>query len=252
MTPSVADALADELLRAGYKTIAFLETRHDGAPPDAPNAVRLAGQLGYSNAVVDRLVDLADEPVELDLGSTVGREQVGKTWLSADFRVVLGKNRTHRRCLYWGAIPAILGCYARSDRLRALSRGGRTLAESAVLLADRVPAHFAVLDGWVSGDGRGDDEGGGRATRTQGVLAGEDPLAVDWLAGELMGLNPALNPFVREALLRWGPLHLKRYGNLTPWAGWRNVRPLGAALAQVGDDFKRRRRPVDMVNGASS
>jgi uncharacterized protein (DUF362 family) len=241
--PEVALALAGILQGAGYSQIQFVESRVASRGAQAVPLAELARRHGYPADFAERLVDMVDDPVEVDLGSTVGKEVVGRAWLDADARIVLGKNRTHSHHLIWGTFGALLGCYARVDRFEALREGRRAPALSAVLLNARLPAHFAFLDAWVSGDGSAGDLHPGRPNQTRAVLASPAPLGVDWLAGEMMGLDPGLAPFLREAMLRHGVLHLQRIGNLTPWAPWKNVSLLGAALAQVLAEPRTSGRP---------
>jgi uncharacterized protein (DUF362 family) len=243
VAPEVALALAALLDAAGYRNTRFVESRIGlrGAPP--LSLAELAGRHGYPAAFAAGLVDLVDDAVELELGSTMGKELVGRAWVDADVRIVLGKNRTHSSQLLWGAFATLLGCYARVDRLEVLRRGRRTPAFAAVLLHARLPVHFAILDAWISGDGSANDQSPGRANATGAVLASPAPLAVDWLAAELMELDPGLSPMLREAMLRAGVLHLQRIGNLTPWQPWRNVSLLRAAVTQVTREPRTKGRP---------
>jgi hypothetical protein len=60
-------------------------------------------------------------------------------------------------------------------------------------------------------------------------------LALDWVLGELMALDgPELNPLIREALHRRGPLDLDRRGDLSELEPWRNPSARRVALSDVG------------------
>jgi uncharacterized protein DUF362 len=169
---------------------------------------------GYSSVTV--LSGEAGPVVSHDFGSVLGRHPVLASWHAADYRISFAACRTDPRCFYATTVANVLGC------IGSESRAGRaTFYERAVLVADRLPIHFALLDAWVSHDGVGN-----RPTATHSIIASTHPLAVDWVAGEKMSLDPALNFVVQEELHRWGRIALVRRGNQTPWNGWRNVRGL--------------------------
>jgi hypothetical protein len=170
-------------------------------------------------ACVDVVAGQATDLVDVDAGP-LGRVAVARPWHDADVRILVAHNRVHRRWLYLGALSTALGPVHAPARL-PVSVG---VACRAALEA--LPVAFAVTDAWQSRDRSGPRD-------TRAVLAGHDPFAVDWLAGEKMDLDPSLNPIVREGLLRWGRVRLLRRGNLTPWEPWRNATPLGAVIAEA-------------------
>jgi hypothetical protein len=45
-----------------------------------------------------------------------------------------------------------------------------------------------------------------------------------------MGVNPADNFVIRDALQRWGPIEITRVGDMAPWHPWANVRPFVVSL----------------------
>jgi hypothetical protein len=177
------------------------------------DAVRRAGA-----ATVARVECPSTDTVEIELGAGLGRAAVARAWHDADFRVLIGHNRAHPRWLYGGAMLAVL---------RAL--GSPVRGELPVVcraLLEALPVHFAALDAWSSRDRS-------RTRATGAVLVSRNAFALDWMAGEKMDLDPALNGVVREGVLRWGRIRLDRRGNETPWDPWANATVLGAALADV-------------------
>jgi hypothetical protein len=170
-------------------------------------------------AGVDVVAGKATDVVDVDAGP-LGRVAVPRTWPDADLRILVAHNRAHRRWMYLGALSTALATVHAPARLPVAV----PVACRAVLEA--LPVAFAVTDAWESRD-----RSGSRDTRA--ILAGHDPFAVDWLAGEKMDLDPSLNPIVREGLLRRGRARLVRRGNLTPWEPWRNATPLGAVIADA-------------------
>lgn len=190
------------------------------APPTDPElvaeVVAVVRAAGFRSVTP---VGVADGPaVSHDFGSVLGRHPVYVSWQAADYRISFAACRTDPRCFYATTVANVLGCIPET---RAAPAGRATFYERAVLVADRLPIHFALLDAWVSHDGVGN-----RPCATHSIIASTHPLAVDWVAGEKMGLDPALNFVVQEELHRWGRIELVRRGNQTPWNGWRNVRGL--------------------------
>ena len=221
--PDLVDLLTDEigsvgsfgsvgsLGSAGVSSITVLVDRLEGAE-------RYVARLKKVNYTV---ASMADQPEPYDLESFAGETPIGKAWLDADFRISFGKVRTSRPYFYEATITNVgLGLAGPVTEGRRHANGLRPERfEEDVLLVDRLPVHFGFADAWLSADG----PRGRRLKSTRTLLAAEQLLAVDWVVGEKMGLDPALNPVIQEAMYRWGTLHLIRQGNTTPWAGWKNV-----------------------------
>jgi len=68
--------------------------------------------------------------------------------------------------------------------------------------------YFAVVDGIVAGEGNGPIE---PIPRKAGILlAGFDPVALDWASAHLMGFDPSSIPLTRQAALGWKYSPLRR------------------------------------------
>jgi Domain of unknown function (DUF362) len=210
---ALVERLATTLREHGYTAIAVVESPI-GRNPEGEVA-RRAAAAGYS-ADGYRLADLYEERVPFDYGSVLGVATAGRTWVEADFRVSFARCATNRLCFYSASLANLFGCLPEPDKLRRYAGRGHEFYECCVLVADRLPVHFGVLDA-----------PGGE------MLASESLLPLDWVAGEKMALAPELNPIVHEALLRWGRLHVIRRGNVSPWQPWRNVRPATVVALDV-------------------
>jgi uncharacterized protein (DUF362 family) len=176
----------------------------------------LAAAAGYSGEGY-RIVDLSDEQVPFDYGGVLGEATAGRAWVEADYRVSFAKAKTRRRCFYSATLANLFGCLPRPDKLTWYAGPRHTYYECCVLIADRLPVDFGLVDAWPAEE----------------ILASANPFALDWVVGEKMELDPSLNPVVQEALLRWGRIHVTREGNLTAWASWRNVRPITVAALEL-------------------
>jgi uncharacterized protein (DUF362 family) len=233
--PALVERLVAVLAAEGFDDIAMVESAVKGLPPVA----EVARDAGYSVAGY-RLIDLSQEAVAFDYGSVLGPHVAGRTWRDADFRISFGKAKTQWQCLFGGAIANLYGCLPEPDKLRRYHGTGHEVQECCVLIADRLAVHFGIVDAWVGGDGRGTHARPRKARSTATLLASEDLLALDWVVGEKMGLDPNLGLLVKEALLRWGRVQVVRRGNTTTWRPWDNVRPAKAAGAYLIEPALRR------------
>ncbi len=192
-------------------------------------ALLAARRIGYDGDLVDITVD----PVPFHYGGSIGDHPVGRAWRDADLRIVVGKVRSDAQLLYCGTLVASLACVPESSALGSRFRSAPDIAACANDVVQRLPVAFGVLDAWYSAEHAGRRRAG-RAVPTGSVLASQDLLAVDWVLGELMGLDgPELNPVVREAVQRRDPQPIDRRGDLADWAGWSNVAPLPAVIADL-------------------
>jgi uncharacterized protein (DUF362 family) len=204
--PVLVENLFTSLRERGYPELALVESRI-GRDPKRTVAAE-AKEAGYGGEGY-RIVDLSDEPVSYDYGGVLGRATAGRTWLEADYRISFAKAKQQSRCFFSGCLANVLGCLPEPDKLSHYAGPRHSFYECCVLLAERMRVDFALMDASHAGE----------------LLASTSPFAVDWVAGEKMELDPALSPVLHEALLRWGRVHLVRRGNVTPWDGWKNVRP---------------------------
>ena len=234
--PALVERLVATLAAEGFGAVTVVESAVKGLPPVAD----VARDAGYTLSGY-RLADLTEERVPFDYGSVLGAGVTGRTWRDAAFRISFGKAKTQWQCLYAGALANLYGCLPDPDKLERYHGTGHEFQECCVLLADRMPVHFGLVDAWVGGDGRRSHANPRGARPTQTLLASEDLLALDWVLGEKMGLDPGLNLVLQEALLRWGRVQVVRRGNTTTWQPWDNVRPAKAALANLLEPALRRR-----------
>jgi uncharacterized protein (DUF362 family) len=161
-------------------------------------------------------VDLSAEQEPFDYGGTVGADAVGATWRDADFRVSLAQCKTSALLVLSGTMANGFGILPGANK-RAYIEGGKTAWEACRSVLDALPVDFGVVDAWRSRDGSGWDASSGSVRETHTVLASPNLFALDWVTGEMMGVDPALSPLLREGILRWGRLTISRRGNLTGW-----------------------------------
>jgi uncharacterized protein (DUF362 family) len=225
--PELVEHLVVRLREHDVREVRVVESRlREGRP-----VTEVAGELGYTGHGYD-LVDLSEDTEPFDYRGVLGVHPAGRAWLEADFRISFAKNKTRSVSFYSGTMANVFGCLPEPDKRRCYSGPAHEPWECVRTALDAMPVHFALLDAWSSRDGSGqrrDRSGDVRETRS--VLAGTSVVAVDWVMGERMGVDPALNPMLQEALHRWGRFALVRTGDLMPWDPWRNPSNLTVALA---------------------
>lgn len=189
----------------------------------------VAAVCGYSGEGYE-VVDLTQDNVEFDYGGVLGLHRAGRPWLQADYRISFAKNKTHWQCYYTACIKNVYGCLPEWDKMLLYHGRNIEFFQATVLIADKIPVHFAFLDAWTSGDGLSGHVRDARPNHTRTFLASDNIFALDWVAGEKMQVNPTDNCVIQEALHRWGQIDITRVGDMTPWHPWTNVRPFVVAL----------------------
>jgi hypothetical protein len=220
----LGEAIAAACAGRDPASASVLVKRGAKASPGLADAViaRLA-ELGFGGA---RLLDSGGPHVPFRYGPTIGEHPVARAWLQADARVIVADARADRQLLYAGAIVAALGCVADSDELSRRIVSARGLARAACEILERLPVAFGVLAGTGVRPGHG-------------VIVSADLLALDWVLGEVIGLDgPGLSPAVSAMAEHRGPIELDRRGELTEWdvGRWQPPvpGPARAALADLG------------------
>jgi uncharacterized protein (DUF362 family) len=226
--PALVERLAAVLAAEGFGDVAVVESAVRGLPPVA-DVARAAGYSGVGY----RIVDLSAEAEPFGYGSVLGDHVAGRTWSGAGFRISFGKAKTQWQSLFAGALANLYGCLPEPDKLGRYHGAGHEFHECCVLVADRMPVHFGIVDAWVGGDGRGSHAHARRPRPTGTLLASDDLLALDWVVGEKMGVDPNLSLVLQEALLRWGRVEIVRRGNTTEWRPWENMRTGKVAAAYL-------------------
>ncbi len=211
--PATLDAVVSALRHVGCSRIALVESPISDVAERSVATV--AERLGFVAGTYE-LVDLSLEQEPFDYGGTIGVDSVGATWRDADFRVSLAQCKTSALLVMSGAVANSFGSLPRADK-RTYAKDGRTPWEACRSVLDALPVDFGIIDAWRSRDGSGWDASSGTVRETRAVLASPNVFALDWVAAELMGVDPALSPMLREGVLRWGRVDISRRGNLIAW-----------------------------------
>lgn len=135
---------------------------------------------------------------------------VTRRWLTGDPRVIaadvllnLPKLTSHTQTRLTGAVKNLYGCVPGTRKIWWHFQARHDLAAFSDLLVENVRAvqsALTVVDAVVAMEGAGPRRG---TPRPVGVLvAGADPVAVDAVLGELVGLPPAEHPILQAAARR--------------------------------------------------
>jgi uncharacterized protein (DUF362 family) len=235
--PELVEHLFGRLREAGFANLAIVESHNVYDYSYKNRSVQAVSEMvGYSAERGYRIEDLSEQAVPHDFGGVLGLHTAGRAWIEADYRVSFAKNKTHWQCFYTGCLKNIYGCLPEWDKMKHYHGKGREFFECCVLILDAFPVHFGFLDAWVSGDGFSGHVRDAKPNITKTIMASENILALDWVMGEKMSLNPALNYVIAEALLRWDKPYIVRKGNMTPWHPWTNVRPITVAGLDAAEE----------------
>ncbi len=183
--------------------------------------------------------DTGAEPVNFDMtpykniqisnGRIIKRINISRSVLDADVIITLPKLKTHGLTLLTGAVKnqygTVPGKYKKEIHLQAPKPF--QLAQAAVdIFSIKIP-HLAVMDAIDAMEGNGPS--GGDVRHTGLILASLDSVALDAVAGAIIGYAP-------EEIMTTFLASARGMGN----GDWENIKIKGIALEKAKvDDFKR-------------
>lgn len=230
--PALVEHLVDLMHARGYTSVTIGDSRnsHDNWLENRDVQI-LADILGYryitENGNDYDVIDLAEEtlPGPFADGSLLAHSELPRAWNGADFRIVFAKNKTDDENAVYLCLDNLISVLPLRDKDYHYKH---RLERSAVLLEllQHVEVDFCLIDAWISNHG----SAGSRVARPLGsrtLIAGADPLLVDYAACAKMGLDYDASPPHRAARERFGlPSPHRIDGDLSPYPGWINVPPL--------------------------
>jgi uncharacterized protein (DUF362 family) len=243
--PALVEHLVDLLAERGFGSVTV------GSGPDATarfldnrDVLVVADLAGY-RFVTDHdnpydVVDLSEDLVEAPFppSSALHGSTLAEAWVDADVRISFAKNKTHAEhgfALTVHNLLAVLPLRDRAYHYRARLKPWDTCVD----LLRAMPVHVAIVDAVVSNHGSMGDRAP-RPLRTDTVIAGTDPVLVDFVAAAKMGTDPYASPVNAKALRDVGlPARYRILGDLAPYEGWENVHPLQASALRRIDESPR-------------
>lgn len=242
--PALVEALIDRMRQEGFTRFSVVESQnvynYAYTGRTVPAVAAMCGYSGEGYAIAD----LSTDTIEFDYGGLLGKHPAGRAWAEADYRITFAKNKSHWQCYYTACLKNVYGCLPKWDKMlvyHGKTKTGKNIEffQATILINDKLPAHFAFLDAWVSGDGLTGHVRDPHPNHTRSILASENAYALDWVAGEKMRLDPRKNFVIQQAIRQWGTIAITRYGDITPWKPWRNVRPIVVAAFDFFEEHNR-------------
>ena len=235
--PTLVERVFERLRERGFSNFAVVESHNVYDYSYQNRSVsNVAAMAGYT-AEGYRIADLSEEKEPHDYGGVLGQHVVGRTWRDADYRISFAKNKTHWQCFYTGCLKNIYGCLPEWDKMKHYHGKRREFFQCCILMLNAFPVHFGFLDAWVSGDGFSGHVRDAHPNETRTIFASENVVALDWVMGEKMALDPMSNYVIQEASRFWNLPEITRVGNMTPWHPWENLRPITISGLDVAEEL---------------
>ena len=228
--PELVEAFFDRIVERGFTNICIVEAQSTyGNYYKNREVLKVAKYIGYSTDKNYRIVDLTEEMVPFDYGGRFGKHFVGQTWRDADFRVSFAKNKTHVFCHYTLTLKNIYGTLPMQNKLKEYHTK-REYDWPTIESMKHFPVHFGLIDAIWSADGQFGVITDPNPNHTKTLIAGENLIAVDWVAANKMGLDPdapGVGRFLPLAIEAFGrPERIDWIGDKSVYDPWTNVSEL--------------------------
>jgi len=201
--PRVLDRLARFLRSAGVGDVVAIEGPNIYDEFYERRSVRDVARYFDFSSPSYRLVDASEDQVEHPYMRGMAQYTVSRTWRDADFRISLGKMRSHPVELAYLTLANVEWLGARCDQFIFCERQAQR--ETAIMmLLDSCPPHFAILEAWDNvPDGLVGVMGCRRPRAPLRFYAGRDALAVDVVAARHIGIRDPRDSSVLRAAFHW-------------------------------------------------
>jgi uncharacterized protein (DUF362 family)/Pyruvate/2-oxoacid:ferredoxin oxidoreductase delta subunit len=123
-------------------------------------------------------------------GTHLERVYVAKAALDADVIVDLPKLKTHSLVSFTGGVKNMYGCVPRGTRVENhyIYQRNADFSQMLVDIFSVLRPHLTIMDGVVAMEG--DGPAGGQLVELGLILLGEDAVATDAVAGQIVGMDP--------------------------------------------------------------
>jgi uncharacterized protein (DUF362 family)/Pyruvate/2-oxoacid:ferredoxin oxidoreductase delta subunit len=173
-----------------------------GDSPGIGDLRRVCERSGILDVVEQEGAVLADldEAVTVKNTGRFQRFEVARAAIEADAIINLPKFKTHGMTTLTGAVKNLFGCVPGKRKVQwHLSTGVDHASFTGMLveLARLLKPRLTIMDSVVGMEGNGPGSGDPRAIGL--IMAGQDPVAVDVVCGELVGVAPEALQVIRAA-----------------------------------------------------
>jgi uncharacterized protein (DUF362 family)/Pyruvate/2-oxoacid:ferredoxin oxidoreductase delta subunit len=193
--PEIVRAVIRLVRQAGARALV-------GDSPGTGDLRKVAERAGILAVIEEEgaaLVDF-DDAVVLKGQGRFQRFEVARAAFEADAIINLPKLKTHGMTVLTGAVKNLFGCIPGKRKVQWHFNTGvdhDSFTRMLVELSQALRPRLTVMDAVVGMEGNG--PGSGDPRRIGLILAGSDPVAVDVVSGNLVGLAPEELPVVRAA-----------------------------------------------------
>ena len=201
--PAVVRAMIGQVRAAGAIPLVGDCSGREG-PPHRGRYLGVCRQTGIQQVCEEQdveLVHLSAESVEVEnpQGRAFKRFTLAQGVVDADVLINLPKLKTHNLTLFTGGIKNIFGCLPglHKSQMHLRAQGVEHFSQSLVDLLLAVRPALTVMDAVVGMEGEGPSNG--RPKQIGAILTSADPVALDAVACELVGIQPLLVPTTRLA-----------------------------------------------------
>jgi uncharacterized protein (DUF362 family) len=222
--PELVEHLVARLQLLGFKNIAVVEAQSTyGEYFDRRSVREVAAYLGFDEKVGYKIIDMTEDAQEYQhLGPHLGNHPVSTAWRDADFRISFAKNKTHAYAYYTLTLKNIYGALPMANKFKEY-HCARDIYHTAIEYLSAFPVHFGLVDAYVSADGPFGIFADICPNLTQTIIAGEDLVAVDWVAATKMGIDPMISQYMRLAVKAFGKPEIQLIGDASMYRPWLNV-----------------------------
>jgi len=222
--PELVGHLVKRLRVAGFENIAVVEAQSTyGEYFDRRSVREMAEYLGFDGKAGYEVVDMTEDAHEQrHLGPPLGYHPVSTIWRDADFRISFAKNKTHAYSYYTLTLKNIYGALPLANKFKEY-HCVRDIYHTAIEYLTAFPVHFGLVDAYVSADGPFGIFADTCPNHTHTVIAGEDLVAVDWVAATKMGIDPMISKYMRLAIKAFGKPEIRLIGDGSMYRPWLNV-----------------------------
>ena len=201
--PEAAVTTHPEIVRAVIRLVREAGGRPTvGDSPGIGDLRRVCRKAGLLAVLAEEGVELADFETAAGLKGQgrFQRFEVARSASDADVIINLPKLKTHGMTVLTGAVKNLFGCIPGTRKVQWHFNTGvnrEAFMQMLVDLSALLKPRLSIMDAVVGMEGNG--PGSGDPRKIGILLAGADPVAVDAVAGAIVGIDPEQLPVLRAA-----------------------------------------------------
>jgi uncharacterized protein (DUF362 family) len=191
--PLIVESIVD-YIKEKFSPEKTLIVESDATALNANLAFKLLGYEKLAKKIDAEIVNLSStsfQKVSFPINYYLHRLKVPEVFLAPHFLISVPKLKTHTLCSFTASLKNVYGCNPEPFKAKYHSR----LHEAVADFASVFRPHFTVVDAVISMEGNGPVDG--KPIRTNRIIAGTDPVAVDTYLSKLMGFDASDVAYLR-------------------------------------------------------